>query len=175
MIFAETKLKGAHILDLQKFGDDRGYFARVFCRKEFEEHGLNPFVAQANTSFSKTRGTLRGMHFQRAPHREAKLVKCVQGALYDVIIDLRPESPTFKQWVGVELTPETGRMLYVPEGFAHGFQTLAEDTVVMYLVSEFYAPHAEGGVRHDDPAFGIEWPEPVTVMSDKDQNWPDFE
>lgn len=175
MIFTETKLKGAHILDLQKFGDDRGYFARVFCRKEFEENGLNPVVAQANTSFSKTRGTLRGMHFQRAPHREAKLVKCVQGALYDVIVDLRPDSPTFKQWVGVELTPETGRMLYVPEGFAHGFQTTADDTVVMYLVSELYAPHAEGGVRHNDPAFGIEWPEPVTVMSEKDQNWPDFE
>ena len=175
MIFTETKLEGAFILDLERRGDDRGFFARVFCRNEFESHGLNPFVAQANTSYSKDRGTLRGMHFQRAPHQEAKLVRCTRGALYDAIVDLRPDSPTFKQWIGVELTADNYRMLYVPEGFGHGFQTLVDDTEVTYLVSEFYTPHAEGGVRYNDPAFGIEWPGEVTVLSDKDRDWPDFE
>lgn len=175
MIFKETKLKGAFVLDLEKHGDERGFFARVFCRKEFEEHGLNPFVAQANTSLSRRRGTLRGMHFQQPPHGEAKLVRCTSGALFDVIIDLRRDSATFKEWVGVELTAENGRMLYVPEGFAHGFQTLENDTVASYIVSEFYAPEAEGGYRYNDPAFSIEWPAEVTVISDKDQNWPDFE
>ena len=175
MIFNETKLKGAFILDLEKRGDERGFFARVFCRNEFEAHGLNPFVAQANTSLSRVKGTLRGMHFQRAPHQEAKLVRCTRGALLDVIIDLRPDSPTFKQWVGVELTSENNRMLYVPEGFAHGFQTLVDDTEVTYLVSEFYAPDSEGGVRYNDPVFGIDWPLEPTVLSDKDRNWPDFE
>ncbi|MFC2085950.1 dTDP-4-dehydrorhamnose 3,5-epimerase [Bacteroidota bacterium] len=175
MIFTETKLSGAFIIDVEKRGDNRGFFARVFCRSEFEAHGLNAFVAQANTSYSKYQGTLRGMHFQRAPHEEAKLVRCTRGALHDVIIDLRPDSPTFQQWIGVDLTSENHRMLYVPEGFGHGFQTLVDDTEVTYLVSEFYAPQVEGGVRYNDPAFGIDWPGEVTVISDKDRNWPDFE
>jgi dTDP-4-dehydrorhamnose 3,5-epimerase len=175
MIFTETKLKGAFVIDLEKRGDDRGFFARVFCRNEFEAHGLNSFVAQANTSYSKQCGTLRGMHFQRAPHQEAKLVRCTRGALHDVIVDLRRDSPTFREWVGVDLTAENYRMLYVPEGFGHGFQTLSEDTEVTYLVSEYYEPQAEGGVRFNDPAFGIEWPVEVTEMSEKDRNWPDFE
>lgn len=175
MIFTETKLKGAFIIDLERRGDNRGFFARFFCRDEFEAHGLNPFVAQANTSHSNERGTLRGMHFQREPHHETKLVRCTRGALYDVIIDLRPDSSTFKEWIGVELTADNYRMLYVPDGFGHGFQTLVDDTEVTYLVSEFYAPRAEGGVRYNDPAFGIEWPGEATVLSDKDRNWPDFE
>jgi len=175
MIFTETKLKGAFIINLERRGDERGSFARVFCRNEFESHGLNPSVAQANISHSRNRGTLRGIHFQRAPHREAKLVRCTCGSLFDVIIDLRPESPTYTEWVGVELTAENDRMLYVPEGFGHGFQTLVDHTDVTYLVSEFYVPQSEGGVKYDDPAFGIEWPGEVTILSDKDRNWPDFE
>jgi dTDP-4-dehydrorhamnose 3,5-epimerase len=174
MIFNETKLKGAFVIDLDKRGDDRGFFARVFCREEFEEHGLNPFVAQANTSYSRNRGTLRGMHYQRPPHAEAKLVRCTRGVLYDVIVDLRADSPTFSEWIGVELSASNYRMLYVPEGFGHGFQTLVDDTEVTYLVSNFYAPHSEAGVRFDDPAFGIDWPVEVTVMSEKDKSWPDF-
>lgn len=174
MIFRETKLDGAYLIDLEKRGDDRGFFARVYSQDEFESYGLTTRIAQANTSFSKHRGTLRGMHFQSAPHREAKLVRCTMGALYDVIIDLRPESPTFKQWIGAELSASNHAMLYVPEGFAHGFQTLVDDTEVMYMVSEFYAPQAEGGVRFNDPAFAVRWPEEVTVVSDKDRDWPDF-
>jgi len=174
MNFTETKLKGAFIIDLERRGDERGFFARVFCRNEFESLGLNPSIAQVNMSYSKDRGTLRGMHFQRAPHQEAKLVRCTRGALFDVIIDLRPESPTHTEWIGVELTADNYRMLYVPEGFGHGFQTLVDNTEVTYLVSEFYARQAEGGFRYNDPAFGIEWPGEATVLSDKDRNWPDF-
>lgn len=174
MIFSETKLDGAYILDLEKYEDERGFFARAFCQEEFEEHDLNPVVAQTNISLSKHKGTLRGMHYQVAPHQEAKLVRCTAGALYDVIIDLRPDSSTYTEWVGVELTRENHRMLYVPEGFAHGFITLADDTEVTYQVSEFYAPGAERGVRYDDPAFDIEWPIPVEVISEKDKHWDDF-
>ena len=174
MIFTEVGLPGAYLIDVERREDDRGFFARTFCRREFEERGLNPSVAQANTSFSRWKGTLRGMHLQKPPHAEAKLVRCTQGSLYDVIIDLRPDSPTYRQWYGVELTAENHRMLYVPEGFAHGHLTLVDDTVVTYLVSEFYTPGAESGFRYDDPAFGIRWPEEVRVISEKDRSWPDF-
>lgn len=175
MIFTQTDLEGAFIIDLERIEDDRGFFARAWSRNEFEEHGLETRVAQCNLSFNKRRGTLRGMHLQRPPHAEVKLVRCTRGAIYDVIIDLRKESPSYERWIGVELTEDNGRMLYVPEGFAHGFQTLADDTESFYMVSEFYTPSAEAGVRWDDPAFGIEWPlgEP-TEISEKDKNWPDY-
>ena len=174
MIFNETKLAGAYILDLQKHEDERGFFARTFCQKELEAHGLISDVAQANTSLSRSRGTLRGMHFQKSPHEETKLIRCTRGALYDVIIDLRPDSATYKQWVGVELTADNYRMLFVPRNFAHGFITLADDTEANYLVSQFYAPGSELGIRWNDPAFDIQWPIDVSVISDKDANWPDF-
>ena len=174
MIFTQTKLAGAYILDLEKREDDRGFFARTFCRNEMETHGLIPDVAQANTSLSKYRGTLRGMHYQKAPYEETKLVRCTRGALYDVIIDLRPDSPTYRQWVGVELSAENYRMLFVPKHFAHGFITLADDTEANYLVSQFYAPGSELGIRWNDPVFNIKWPIDVAVISEKDANWPDF-
>ena len=174
MIFNETKLAGAYILDLQKHEDERGFFARTFCQKELEAHGLISDVAQANTSLSRSRGTLRGMHFQKSPHEETKLIRCTRGALYDVIIDLRPDSATYKQWVGVELTADNYRMLFVPRNFAHGFITLADDTEANYLVSQFYAPGSELGIRWNDPAFDIQWPIDVAVISEKDANWPDF-
>ncbi|MEM6348159.1 MAG: dTDP-4-dehydrorhamnose 3,5-epimerase [Bacteroidota bacterium] len=174
MIFTETKLKGAFIVDIKGFQDDRGLFSRVYCQREFEEHGLNAKVVNTNVSRSVYKGTLRGMHFQRQPMAECKLVRCTNGALYDVIIDLRPGSPTYKEWIGVELNEDNYRMLFVPEGFAHGFQTLVDQTEATYQVSQFYAPDHEGGVRWNDPTFGIEWPLEPTVMSDKDKNWPDF-
>lgn len=175
MRFIDTKLKEAFIIELEPKEDERGFFARSFCQEEFKAHGLNSRVVQCNISFNRKRGTLRGLHYQIAPYEEAKLVRCTRGAIYDVIIDLRPESPTFKQWIGVELTAENHRMLYVPEGFAHGFQTLEDNTEVFYQVSEFYHPESERGVRWDDPAFNIEWPLPVTVVSEKDQRWSNFE
>lgn len=174
MIFKESKLKGAFVIDLEKHQDERGFFARTFCRKELQDHGLIADVAQANMSLSKARGTLRGMHYQKAPYEETKLVRCIRGALYDVIIDLRPESPTYKQWIGVELSADNYRMLFVPKNFAHGFITLAEDTEVTYMVSQYYSPGAELGIRWNDPQFAIEWPIDVTVISPKDANWPDF-
>ncbi|NJN15544.1 MAG: dTDP-4-dehydrorhamnose 3,5-epimerase [Oscillochloris sp.] len=174
MIFSETELSGAYTIDIQKFEDDRGFFARTWCAKTFAEHGLKAEIAQANMSYNRLKGTLRGMHFQRPPHAEVKIIRCTRGAIYDVIIDLRPDSATYKRWIGVELTAENYRMLYVPEGFGHGFQTLADDTEVAYNVTAFYTPGAEGGVRYNDPAFGIAWPLPVTVISPKDTAWADF-
>jgi dTDP-4-dehydrorhamnose 3,5-epimerase len=175
MIFTETKLKGAYIIDIKPHKDDRGFFARAWCQNEFAEHGLHPHVAQANLSFNHKKGTLRGMHYQLAPYAESKLVRCTRGAIYDVMIDLRPDSPTYKQWVAVELTAENHRMLYVPEGFGHGFQTLTDNCEITYQVSQFYTPGAERGTRHDDAAFGIQWPLEVSVISQKDRNWPDYE
>ena len=172
MIFTETRLTGAFTIDPERREDDRGFFARVYCEREFREHGLMPHIAQANMSANPRRGTLRGMHFQVEPFREAKLVRCTRGAIHDVIADLRPESPTYMQWIGVDLTAENARMLYVPEGFAHGFVTLEDDTEVTYQVSEFYAPGAEQGIRWDDPALGIAWPLEPQVISDKDRGWP---
>ena len=174
MIFTETKLPGAYLIDIEKREDERGFFARSWCQKEFEAHGLVPRVAQANISFNKYKGTLRGMHYQAAPFAETKLVRCTRGAIYDVIVDLRPDSPTCMQWLGVELTAENYKMLYVPEGFAHGFQTLIDNTEATYQVSQFYTPEAEGGLRYNDPTFNIDWPLEVQVISDKDRNWPDF-
>jgi dTDP-4-dehydrorhamnose 3,5-epimerase len=175
VIFTPTKLLDAYIIDLHKLSDDRGFFARAWCQKEFEAHRLTSQVVQCNVSFNPHQGTLRGMHFQVAPYAEAKLIRCTQGALYDVIIDLRAQSPTYMQWLGVELTAGNRRMLYVPEGFAHGYQTLTADTEAFYQVSQFYHPEAEGGVRWNDPAFGIDWPETAhRLISTKDQNWPDY-
>jgi dTDP-4-dehydrorhamnose 3,5-epimerase len=174
MNFKETALRGAFIIEIEKKVDERGFFARAWCRKEFEKHGLNTQVVQANVSFNNKKGTLRGMHYQAAPYGEVKLVRCTQGAIYDVIIDLRPDSPTYKQWIGVELTSENYKMLYVPENFAHGFQTLEDNTEVTYQVSQFYSPGSERGARYNDPAFGIQWPVEVRVISDKDKSWPDY-
>jgi dTDP-4-dehydrorhamnose 3,5-epimerase len=172
MIFTETKLKGAFIIDLEPHRDERGFFARSWCRNEFQEHGLNPRLTQCNISFSKRHGTLRGMHYQIAPFAEAKLVRCIRGILYDVILDLRPNSATFKQWLAVELTSENRRAIYVPEGFAHGFQTLTDNVEVFYQMSEFYHPESAGGVRWNDPAFGIEWPVNEPILSEKDGKIP---
>lgn len=175
MIFTPTELDGAYVVDLEPRGDERGFFARAWAVAEFAAHGLSTEVVQANIAFNHRKGTLRGMHFQHAPHAEVKLVRCTRGALYDVIVDLRPSSPTHTRWIGVELTADNRRMLYVPEGFAHGYQTLADDTEAYYQVSAAYAPEAEGGVRWDDPAFAIEWPDPdPPVMSEKDRAWPDY-
>ena len=175
MIFRETKLRGAFIIEPERLEDERGFFVRTFCREEFEAHGLKPQVAQCNISFSRRKGTLRGMHYQVVPHEEAKLVRCTMGAIYDVIIDLCPDSPTFKQWIAVELTADNRRMLYIPEGFAHGFQTLQDNTEVFYQMSEFYHPECARGVRWDDPTFGIEWPLPNPILSAKDRSYPDFQ
>jgi dTDP-4-dehydrorhamnose 3,5-epimerase len=172
VIYCETTLPGAYLLDIERREDERGYFARVMCSREFAEHGLVAQFVQTNHSYNRQRGTLRGMHFQVAPHAEVKLVRCVGGAIHDVIVDLREESPTYRKWEGFDLTAENGRVLYVPEGFAHGFVTLADDTHVIYQVSYPYTPGSEGGLRYDDPAIGIEWPEAMTVISEKDANWP---
>lgn len=175
MIFTPTKLAGAFIIDLKKIEDDRGFFARTFCFNEFKDNGIEFEVRQANTSLSAKKGTLRGMHFQKSPYEEDKLVRCTKGALFDVIIDLRKDSPTYKQWIGVELTEKNHRALLVPKGFAHGFLTLEDDTEANYLVSQFYTPGAESGIRYNDPQFGIEWPIKPTEVSEKDANHPDYE
>jgi dTDP-4-dehydrorhamnose 3,5-epimerase len=172
VIFTETPLAGAFVLDLEKRGDDRGFFARTFCQNEFTDHGLEPVVAQCNLSWNARAGTLRGMHYQLPPAAETKLVRCTAGAIYDVIVDLRPESPTYLQHFGVELTAENRRALYVPAIFGHGYQALTDGAEVTYQVGEFYTPGAERGLRHDDPALGIEWPIPVTEISEKDASWP---
>jgi dTDP-4-dehydrorhamnose 3,5-epimerase len=177
MRFRETRLKGAYEIDLELHSDDRGSFARTYCWREFEAHGLNPRVVQCNVSCNKQRGTLRGMHYQEAPYQEDKLIRCLRGALYDVIVDLRRDSPTFRQWTAVELRAQPGQpsgMLYVPAGFAHGFQTLEDDTEVSYQMSEFFAPEAAQGFRWNDPAIAIDWPEPVRMMSDRDRQYPDL-
>ncbi len=175
MIFKETSLQGAYLIDLEKRGDDRGFFARAFCEKEFGAHNLATKFVQVNNSLSAERGTLRGMHYQLAPKAETKVVRCIRGALYDVIIDLRRESPSFGQHFGVELSAENRRMLYVPKGFAHGFITLAEQTEAFYFVDEFYAPEQERGVRFNDPKFKIQWPIEPVVVSDKDRGHRDFD
>lgn len=175
MNFDETKLKGAFVIGPERFDDHRGFLARSFSHREFEERGLNPRVAECNVSFSRAKHTVRGMHFQREPHAQAKLVRCTAGAVYDVIIDLRPGSATYAQWIGEELTAENRRMLYVPEGFAHGFQTLVDDSEIFYQISHYYTPGSEGGVRWNDPVFGIEWPETQSVIiNERDRNYPDF-
>jgi len=174
MKFTETPLKGAYVIELEKRGDDRGFFARFFCEREYQAHGLNHHIVQINNSLSKVKGTLRGMHYQLAPKAEDKVIRCLRGALFDAIIDLRPGSPTFLKHFTIELTAENRTMLYVPKGFAHGFLTLTEDTESFYLVTEFYSPEKERGVRYNDPKFGIRWPMEPAVISDKDRNQPDF-
>jgi dTDP-4-dehydrorhamnose 3,5-epimerase len=176
VLFTETELPGAWIIDLERHEDSRGFFARAWDEQSFAERGLSSRVVQCNVSWNAKADTLRGMHFQRPPHAEVKLIRCTRGAIWDVIADIRPESPTYGRWVGVELTAENRRTLYIPEGFAHGYQTLVDDTETYYQVSAFYAPGAEGGIRWDDPALGIEWPETAgqRVISDKDRAWPDF-
>ncbi len=175
MIFRELPVAGAFLIDLEKRGDERGFFARMFCEREFAEHGLVTRFVQMNNSLSADAGTLRGMHYQLAPHQETKVVRCVRGRLYDAVLDLREDSPTFGVSCGVELTAENRSMMYVPKGCAHGFLTLEPDTEAIYLVDEFYAPDAERGVRWDDPRFKIEWPREPVVLSDKDRNHPDFD
>jgi dTDP-4-dehydrorhamnose 3,5-epimerase len=174
MIFTPTPLAGAHLVDLEKRGDARGFFARVFCEREFAAAGLETRFVQVNNSLSAKRGTLRGLHYQLPPAAEVKLVRCLKGALWDVIVDLRPDSPTFRRWFGAELTAENRRMMYVPRGFAHAILTLTDETEALYLVSAFYAPEQERGVRWNDPAIGIEWPLTPVEISPKDAAWPDL-
>jgi dTDP-4-dehydrorhamnose 3,5-epimerase len=171
MIFTETKLNGAFIIDIERREDSRGFFARAFCQNEFEAHGLKPTIAQANVAFNHQRGTLRGMHFQFPPAAETKLVRCTRGAILDIIVDLRPESPTYLDHVAVELTEDNNRALYVPERFAHGYQVLRDKTETSYQVGEVYTPGCEGGLLYNDPRLGLEWPLPVSVISEKDQVW----
>ena len=174
MIFKETALQDAYVVDIDPVEDSRGFFARTWCRREFQVLGLNPEAVQCNLSFNHIRGTIRGMHYQAAPHSEIKLVKCLRGAIYDVIIDLRPKSPSFRAWLGIELNENNRRMLYVPEGFAHGYQTIEDNSEVFYLVSNFYHPESERGIRWNDPAFKIEWPLKASLVSPKDSSHPDY-
>jgi dTDP-4-dehydrorhamnose 3,5-epimerase len=171
MKFTETRLAGAYVVDLERREDERGYFARMFCQDEFTVLGLEPVIAQGNVAYNRFAGTVRGMHFQFPPKAESKYVRCVRGAIVDVIVDCRPESPTYLEHVAVELNADNGRGLYIPERFAHGYQTLADDTETSYLVGEFYAPQDEGGLAYDDPRLGIAWPMPATTMSPKDREW----
>lgn len=174
MKFIETKLKGAFLIEVDRQEDFRGFFGRTFCLREFEQVGLNPRISQCSISFNKTKGTLRGMHYQVEPHEEAKVVRCSRGSIYDVIIDLRPQSPTFKQHIAYVLTEENRKALYVPEGFAHGFQTLEDNTELFYQISEFHFPGSARGVRWDDPTFAILWPPDDRTILDRDRNYPDF-
>ncbi len=170
MIFTETRLQGAFIIDIEPIEDERGFFARSWCRNEFEAHGLTPDFVQCNISFNKKKGTLRGLHYQDEPNQEVKLVRCTRGSLFDVIVDLRAESKTFREWINVELSASNHRMLYVPKGFAHGFQTLEDNTEVFYQMSEFYRPESVRGVHWNDPSLAIAWPFPMTVMSENDSS-----
>ena len=175
MKFHETKLKGAFIIEPELQVDDRGFFARTWCQNEFTAHGLNPHFVQGNMSLGQRKGTLRGLHYQMAPHAEIKLVRCTRGEVYDVIVDLRPDSSTYTQWIGEVLSSINYRMLYVPEGFAHGFQTLEDNSEVAYQVSEFFKPNFEKGIRWNDPAFAISWPiADGPIISQKDKSWPDY-
>lgn len=174
MIFVEADLKGAYLIEPEPFTDERGFFSRIWCEKEFAENGLVAEIKQTNISYNHRAGTLRGMHYQVDPYQEIKIIRCTRGAIYDVIIDLRRNSPTFGRWYGVELNEDNHRMLYVPKDFAHGYQTLADDTEVTYQVSQYYTPGAEEGIRWDDPQFRIAWPMPVSVISSKDAGWANY-
>jgi len=174
LTFTETKLPGTFVIEPEMHEDDRGFFARTFCRREFEARGLNPQVVQCNVSFNKRKGSLRGMHFQASPYSEAKLVRCTAGSIYDVIIDLRPSSSAFRKHFGIELSARNRKMLYIPEEFAHGFQTLEDDTEVFYQMSQYYSPEHSRGVRWDDPAFGISWPPGERIIIERDRTYPDF-
>jgi dTDP-4-dehydrorhamnose 3,5-epimerase len=174
MTFSETRLRGVFVIDIEKLEDERGFFARTWCKREFEENGLNVDVVQCSVSSNRHQGTLRGMHYQAAPHQEVKLVRCTAGAVYDVVIDLRTGSPSYLEWIAVELTAANHRMVYIPEDCAHGFQTLEDNTEVLYQMSEFYAPECARGVRWDDPLFRIEWPAANRIISPRDATYPDF-
>jgi dTDP-4-dehydrorhamnose 3,5-epimerase len=174
LIFTEVKLAGAYIIDAEPIEDERGFFARSWCSREFEAHGLNPDLLQCNISYNKKRGKLRGMHFQLPPHEEVKLVRCVRGAVYDVIVDLRPDSATFLDWQGMELSEKSRSALYIPEGFAHGFLTLTDETELVYQMSSYFIPGSAAGIRWDDAAVAINWPTQPHCISEKDQNYPDF-
>jgi dTDP-4-dehydrorhamnose 3,5-epimerase len=174
VIFRETGLPGVRLVDMEPRQDSRGFFARVYCEREFAAQGLPSRMVQTNLAMTRRAGTLRGLHWQDGPHAEDKLVRCLQGAIWDVVVDLRPESPGFCKWFGVELDGQAGRMILVPKGFAHGYLSLTDDVLVTYQVSEFYTPSAERGARWNDPAFGIRWPAPVLDLSEKDATWPDF-
>lgn len=175
MRFDETKLPGVFEISLEPMNDERGFFARSWCRHEFERHGLNPAIAQCNISFNEKKGTLRGVHFQGEPHPEDKIVRCTQGSIYDVVVDLRPDSATYKKWIGVLLSAANRRMVYVPKGCGHGLLTLEDRTEVYYQMSEFYYPELSRGIRWNDPAFQIKWPDQPSVMSERDRSYPDFE
>ncbi|MBI3408487.1 MAG: dTDP-4-dehydrorhamnose 3,5-epimerase [Planctomycetes bacterium] len=175
MIFTNTIVQGAPFIDLERRADQRGFFARAWCRREFEAQGLNARMVQVNISQNVHKGTLRGMHFQAEPHGEAKIVSCTKGAIYDVVLDVRPNSPSFLKWAAVKLDADNHRMLFIPEGCAHGFQSLTDDAEVLYLMSEYYSSEHSRGLRHDDPAFGIDWPLAVTSISDADRSWPSFD
>ncbi|MCW7482121.1 dTDP-4-dehydrorhamnose 3,5-epimerase [Leptospira kanakyensis] len=174
MIFEQTGIEGSYIVDLKQIGDSRGFFARAYCSKEFKEHGITANILQANLSFSKIKGTIRGMHFQTSPFEEMKAVRCIRGSFFDVVLDLRIDSPTYLKWYGIELSQENHKMLIIPEGCAHGFQTLMDDTEAFYLVSKEYSPAHDSGYRWNDNSFGINWPLPVTEISEKDRNWTDY-
>jgi dTDP-4-dehydrorhamnose 3,5-epimerase len=174
MIFRPTTLDGAYLIEIQKLEDERGFFARTWCQREFEENGLNPRLVQCDLSYNKKEGTLRGMHYQVAPFQEAKVVTCIKGAIYDVVIDLRPESATYLEYLSLTLKEDDYKMLYIPEGFAHGFLTLANNTSVFYQMSEFYAPEYARGVRWNDPAFKVQWPAEVRVISSRDASYSDY-
>ena len=172
MIFKQTTLPGAYLIEPERINDHRGFFARVWCERELHQHGLKSELRQSNIGFSCRKGTLRGLHFQKPPHAEVKIVRCTRGAIFDVVVDLRPESSSYKRWFGVELSEENGRMIYVPEGFAQGYITLADNTEMNYHTSEFYDAEAASGIRYDDQAFAIQWPLAPTVVSEQDRNWP---
>ena len=174
MIFTATQLDGAWLIGLEPREDERGFFARIWCRQELGAQGLDTDIAQENLSFNRHRGTVRGLHFQRPPHEETKIVRCTRGGIFDVIVDLRPRSPSYLRWQGFELMAENRKALYVPKGFAHGFQTLADNAEIVYQISEFYVPDSASGYRYDDASFGIAWPLPVTVISERDLGWPAF-
>jgi dTDP-4-dehydrorhamnose 3,5-epimerase len=172
MIFRETTIAGAYVIEPERITDHRGFFARVWCKKEFQQHGLTADLLQSNVGFSNRKGTVRGLHFQKSPHAEAKIVRCTRGAILNVVVDLRPGSPTYKKWFGVELTGDNRKMIYVPEGLAQGYMTLEDCTEINYHTSRFFSAEAAFGVRFDDPAFGIEWPMAAAVVSEQDRNWP---
>ncbi|RYH66890.1 MAG: dTDP-4-dehydrorhamnose 3,5-epimerase [Alcaligenaceae bacterium] len=174
MIISETRIQGVFVVDLERRADDRGYFARTFCEEEFDRHGLESRFVQCNSSFNVRRGTLRGMHYQAEPFPEIKLVRCTRGTIFDVAVDLRPDSPTFKAWVGVELSHDNSRALYVPAGCAHGFQTLTSDAEVLYMMGETYRNELACGVRWNDPAFAIDWPIDLPFLSERDATYPDY-
>lgn len=174
MKFIETKLAGAYVVELKKIGDDRGYFSRAWCKDTLAKQGLNPNIDQINTSYNAEAGTLRGLHYQEAPNAEVKIVQCIRGSIFDAIVDMRPDSATYKQWFGIELTESSAKLLYVPEGFAHGYQATSDHSAILYPASASYAPQSEKGVRWNDPSIGIEWPMKPINLSEKDQNWPNI-